>query len=104
MDGPVDRILFRLVPFVTFQCHQQGDRQDNRANIETNKDRHMYDLNSKRISPAEMLRTRDLTPAASRLAGMAAVPREPRLQVRCQGSGELELRMIDPAMPQGIAA
>jgi len=64
----------------------------------------MYDLNSKRVSPAEILRTRDLTPAATRLAGMAAVSREPRLQVSCRETGRLELRMIEPAMPEQIAA
>ncbi len=55
----------------------------------------MYDLNSKRISPEEMLRTRDLTPAASRRAGMAAVLRDNRLQVRLHQSGELELRVVE---------
>jgi len=64
----------------------------------------MYDLNLKRVSPAEILRTRDLTPAASRLAGLAALPKEPRLQVRYRESGALELRMIDPARSDGIAA
>jgi len=57
----------------------------------------MYDLNSKRISPEEMLRTRDLTPAASRRAVMAAVLRDNRLQVRLHESGQLELRAVETA-------
>jgi len=64
----------------------------------------MYDLNSKRVSPSEILRTRDLTPATSRLAGMAAVLREPRLQVSCRDSGQMELRMIDTDDTEPIAA
>lgn len=64
----------------------------------------MYDLNPKRVSPAEILRTQDLTPAATRLAGMAAIPRDRRLQVRCQVSGEMELRMVEASVPDEIAA
>jgi len=71
--------------------------------VDQDKDRPMYDLNPKRVSPEEMFRTRDLTPGASRRAGMAAVLRDNRLQVRLRETGELEMRMVETDMTR-IAA